>query len=495
MRELSMTILREDDRLFDVEVSESPARDVRPPAGRDKTFRPYDQHQSFLLPPSLDDWLPSGHGARFISETVDCALDLSLVYDSYENATGAPPFDPAMMAKLLLYGYSIGVTSSREIERRCSTDVAFRWLSANVVPDYRSIARLRRRHLGALEDLFTQVLVLCERAGLVKLGRVALDGTKVRASASRHKAMSYDRMGKRVEELRAEVTAMLGEAEARDLEEDEEFGEDRRGDELPRELATKEARLAAILAAKEALEAEAREKAAHEATTTAERKGASPEEAERARVEAAKTATVNPRAQRNFTDPDARIMKTADGSFHYCLNAQAVVDEHAQVIIATTLVQDATDVHQLTPMIEATTEQLARARITESPRVLLADAGYCSTNNIDATAGGASDVLIATGAQQHGERITDSPKGRIPTNATSRERMARRLRTKSARADYARRKAIVEPVFGQMKTRQRAGQFRLRGLEGAQGEWTLHALCHNLRKLANASSQGVTATA
>ena len=165
------------------------------------------------------------------------------------------------------------------------------------------------------------------------------------------------------------------------------------------------------------------------------------------------------------------------------------------MIIATTLVQDATDVHQLTPMIEATTEQLARARITESPRVLLADAGYCSTNNIDATAGGASDVLIATGAQQHGERITDSPKGRIPTNATSRERMARRLRTKSARADYARRKAIVEPVFGQMKTRQRAGQFRLRGLEGAQGEWTLHALCHNLRKLANASSQGVTATA
>jgi hypothetical protein len=364
-----------------------------------------------------------------------------------------------------------------------------------MVPDYRSIARFRRRHLGALEDLFTQVLVLCERAGLVKLGRVALDGTKVRAAASRHKAMSYDRMGKRVEELRAEVKAMLGAAEASDLDDDEEFGEDRRGDELPPELATKEARLAAILAAKEALEAEAREKAAREATTTAERKGASPEEAERAGVQAAKAATVNPRAQRNFTDPDARIMKTADGSFHYCLNAQAVVDEHAQVIIATTLVQDATDVHQLTPMIEATTEQLTRAGITESPRVLLADAGYCSTNNIDATAGGASDVLIATGRQQHGERITDSPKGRIPNNATSRERMARRLRTKSGRADYARRKAIVEPVFGQMKTRQHAGQFRLRGLEGARGEWTLHALCHNLRKLANASSQGVMATA
>jgi len=495
MRELSMTILREDDRLFEVKVSESPAPDVHPPVGRDKTFRPYDQHQTFLLPPSLDDWLPPGHSARFISETVDSALDLSLVYDSYANATGAPPFDPAMMTKLLLYGYSIGVTSSREIERRCSTDVAFRWLSANVVPDYRSIARFRRRHLGALEDLFTQVLVLCERAGLVKLGRVALDGTKVRASASRHKAMSYDRMEKRVEVLRAEVQALLCDAETTDQREDEEFGEDRRGDELPPELATKEARLATILAAKEALEAEARERAAREARTKALATGATPEEAELLSEHAAATATVNPRAQRNFTDPDARIMKTADGSFHFCLNAQAVVDEHTQVIIATTLVQDATDVQQLIPMIEATTEQLQRAGVAKSPRVLLADAGYCSTNNIDATAGGASDVLIATGRQKHGERITDSPKGRIANNATSRERMARRLRTKSGRADYARRKAIVEPVFGQMKTRQHAGQFRLRGLEGARGEWTLHALCHNLRKLANASSQGVMATA
>jgi transposase len=489
-----MTSLREDDRLFKVEVSESRAREASAPAGRDKTFRPYDQHQTFLLPPSLDDWLPAGHSARFISETVECALDLSLVYDSYAVATGAPPFDPAMMTKLLLYGYSIGVTSSREIERRCQVDVAFRWLSANAVPDYRSISRFRRRHLGALEDLFTQVLVLCQRSGLVKLGRVALDGTKVRAAVSRHKAMSYDRMGRRVEELRAEVRALLSDAEATDQKEDEEFG-DRRGDELPPELATKEARLRTILAAKEALEAEAREKAAKGVAKKALAKGAGAPESERAATAAATQASVNPRAQRNFTDPDARIMKTADGSFHYCFNAQAVVDEHAQVIIATTLVQDATDVHQLTPMIEATTEQLARAGVTESPRVLLADAGYCSTNNIDATAGGATQVLIATGRQRHGERVTDSPKGRIPNNATSRERMARRLRTKSGRLDYARRKAIVEPVFGQMKTRQHAGQFRLRGLEGVRGEWTLHALCHNLRKLANASSPGVMITA
>jgi transposase len=483
--------VRTENQLFEVEVSESSTREVLQAAGRDKTFRPYDQHQNLLLPPSLDDWLPAGHTARFISETVESAIDLSLVYDSYKNATGAPPFDPAMMTKLLLYGYSIGVTSAREIERRCACDVAFRWLTANAAPDYRSISRFRRRHLGALEDLFTQVLVLCQRAGLVGLGRVALDGTKVRAAASRHKAMSYDRMGKRAEELRGEVRALLAEAEATDLKEDEEFGEDRRGDELPPELATREARLRAILAAKEALESEASERAARDAHKKAVARGANPEAATRAGEEAAKTATVNPRAQRNFTDPDARIMKSADGSFHYCYNAQAVVDERAQVIVATTLVQDPSDVQQLVPMIRATTEQLERAGVTQAPHVFLADAGYCSTDNIDTTTQGPSEVLIATGRQQHDERINGSPKGRIPINATSRERMARRLRTKSGRAHYARRKAVVEPVFGQMKTRQRAGQFRLRGLEAVQGEWTLHALCHNLRKLANANSTGV----
>lgn len=188
-------------------------------------------------------------------------------------------------------------------------------------------------------------------------------------------------------------------------------------------------------------------------------------------------------------------METADGSFHYCHNAQAVVDEKAQVILSATITQQATDVHQLTPMIEATTEQLGLAGIAKSPRVLLADAGYCSTDNLVATTNGPCDVLIATGRQKHGERITDSPRGRIPNHATPRERMARRLRTQAGRTDYARRKAIVEPVFGQMKTRQRAGQLRLRGLEGAKGEWTLHALCHNLRKLANASSIGAMTTA
>ena len=255
---------RVGDKLFEVQ-----GEPVRPPekvpAGVNKRFHDYDQAQSFLLPPSLDDWLPENHEARFISDVAENLLDLSCVYDSYTEASGAPPYDPTMMLKLLLYAYSIGVTSSREMERRCHVDVAFRWLSANAAPDYRSITRFRRRHLGAIDVLFVQVLALCAEAGLVRLGRVALDGTKLRASASKHKAMSYDRMGPRIEELEAQVAAMLAEAEAVDMAEDAEFGEDKRGDELPPELATKEGRLAKLRAAKEAIEAEARDKAAQKA--------------------------------------------------------------------------------------------------------------------------------------------------------------------------------------------------------------------------------------
>jgi transposase len=205
-----------------------------------KKFRSYDQHQSFLLPPSLDDWLPAEHTARFVSEVVDDMLDLTAIYASYTNKTGAPPFDPRLMLKLVVYAYSTGVTSSREIERRCQIDVAFRWLSANTAPDYRSVSRFRRRHLTALDDLFAQVLVLCANAGLVKLGRVALDGTKLDASASKHTAMSYGRLVTRIPEVEAEVAKLLAEAEAIDAAEDAEFGADMRGDELPAELRTRE---------------------------------------------------------------------------------------------------------------------------------------------------------------------------------------------------------------------------------------------------------------
>jgi transposase len=479
-----------DDRLFEMEGEALPAS-VSAPAGVDKTFRSYDPNQSFLLPPSLDDWLPEDHTARFVAEVVDDLLDLSAIYNAYESASGAPPYDPRLMLKLVLFGYSTGVTSSREMERRCVVDVAFRWLSANAAPDYRSISRFRRRHLDALGDLFVQVLSLCAQAGLVKLGRVALDGTKLRASANRHQAMSYDRIGPRIEQLQAEVAAILAEAEATDRHEDEVFGEDRRGDEVPPELARRETRLIKLRAAQEALEHEARDKATSQAAEKARARGADDTQATTAGEEAGARAIPEGRAQRNFTDPEARMMKTNDG-FHYAYNAQAVVDEQSQVVLAAEVVQSASDVDQLLPMIDAAVQRLSDAGISGSPDVILADAGYCSAKNLTEIGEIGVDVLIATGRLKRDERVV-SPKGRIPNNATRRELMARRLRTKAGRADYARRKVIVEPAFGQMKVRQRAGHLRLRGLEGAQGEWMLHVICHNLRKLGNARTVALAA--
>jgi transposase len=474
-----------DDALFEIDDADDAGPVVRAPAGRSKVFRSYDPGQSFLMPPSLDDWLPEDHTARFIAETVEL-LDLSVMYDSYVSASGAPPYDPEMMLKLLFYGYSTGVTSSREMERRCHVDVAFRWLTANSAPDYRSIARFRKRHLQALDELFTQVLVLCWEAGLVKLGRVALDGTKLRASASRHKAMSYSRLGPRIEHLQGEVAAMLAEAEATDLAEDEEFGEDRRGDEVPPELARRETRIAKMRAAKEAIEAEARQKAADKAAKKAEADGGDETAVAEAAVSAADAATPRDKAQRSFTDPEARMMKTTDG-FHYAYNAQAVVDEYSQVVVAVEVTHQAGDVQQLIPMIEAARDSLTDAGIADDPKTTLADAGYCSEDNLQQLTDLQINAVIATGKIRHNEKVPDAPRGRIPNDATQRERMARRMRTKTGRADYARRKAIVEPVFGQMKTRQNAKHLQLRGLAGAKGEWTLHAICHNLRKLGNAA--------
>ncbi len=485
-----MTTTASTAGLFEVEMGEAEAPRPAAPAGEAKTFRRYDQSQCYLLPPSLDEWLDDDDEARFVSEVVENLLDLSPIYRSYESAAGAPPYDPRMMVKLLVYGYSIGVTSSREIERRCRRDVAFRWLAANEAPDYRSVSRFRRRHLEALGPLFLQVLGLCAKAGLVRLGRVALDGTKLDANASRHKAMSYDHIVPKIEELQAEVDAMLAEAEAADEAEDEAYGKDRRGDEVPAELARRESRLEKLRAAKEAIEQEARDKAEAAARKKAGEQGKAPEEIDAAGKAAAERARPKPSAQRNFTDPESRMMKTNHG-FDYAFNAQAVVDEESQVVLAAEVTQDASDVDQLVPMAERTEENLAAAGIGGSPEKLLSDAGYCSEDNLEAAEDLNPDVLCATGRQKHGEKFPTTPRGRIPKNATRRERMARRLRTKKGRADYARRKAIVEPAFGQMKVRQHAGQLRLRGFDGAQGEWTLHALCHNLRKLGNAG--GMTA--
>lgn len=470
------------DSLFEVVRQDVPTTRSEARGPVDKTFRAFDPDQGLLLPPSLDDWLPADHLARFIAELVDEHLDLSRIHAAYEEGRGAPPYDPRLMVRILLLGYTTGVRSSRKLEAACVDVVAFRWLAAGTAPDYRSIARFRKRHLSALGHLFVQALSLCQAAGMVALGRVALDGTKVRANASRRKAMSYARMSEKEKILAAEVSALLAEAEAIDAAEDARFGKDRRGDELPEELRRRETRLVKIRQAKEALEEQARERARAAAEAKATEHGAD-EAGTAERVAAAVGKAVpKPKAQRNFTDPDSKIMKTSDGSFHQCFNAQAVVDEDHQVIVATDLNDCAADVGNLIAMTEQATANTGRA-----PLQLLADAGYCSEENLtqarQATAETGTEFFIATGRASHDDPTPVAVRGPIPAGASAKARMARKLKTRRGRAAYARRKAIVEPVYGQMATLQNAQQILLRGLEQARGEWLLLAACHNLRKL------------
>ena len=348
----------------------------------DKTFRSFDPEQGLLLPPSLDDWLPAEHVARFIAELVDEHADLSRIQVGYTEGRGGPPYDPRLMVRILLYGYTIGVRSSRAIEVKCSDDVAFRWLAAGAAPDYRAIARFRKRHLSALGHLFVQALALCQAAGMVRLGRVALDGTKVRANASKRKAMSYVRMSEKEKVLAEQVSALLAEAEQIDKAEDARYGRNNRGDELPEELRRRETRLAKIRQATAALEKEAAAAAREWAKSAARERGDDEDTATGAGVAAASRATPKPKAQRNFTDPDSKIMLTGDGAFHQCYNAQAVVDEDHRVIVATDVNTNAADVGNLIAM----TEQTA-ANTGQSPGQLLADAGYCwpTTSNAPAS--------------------------------------------------------------------------------------------------------------
>jgi transposase len=487
-----------DDGLFQMDRVELPESiSAGPKVPVDKTFRPFNPDQVLLLPPSLDDWLPAEHLARFVAELVDEHLDLSRIRAAYTEGRGAPPFDPRLMVRLLIYGYTTGVRSSRAIERRCVDDVPFRWLACGEAPDYRSVARFRKRHLSALGQLFLQALTLCQAAGMVRLGRVALDGTKARANASKRKAMSYARLSDKEKILAGEVSALLAEAQRIDEAEDAQFGKDRRGDELPAELARRETRLAKLGEAKKALEAQAAQAAAEHAADLARRKGADEATVAERAAQAAKAAVPKPKAQRNFTDPDSRIMLTGDGSFAQCYNAQAVVDEDHQVIVAADLHDCASDVVSLIPM----TEQV-EANTGQHPEQVLADAGYCSADNLDQAAEVAeqtgTEFLVATGRRKHDEPAPPAPRGRIPKAATAKQRMARKLSTKPGRTAYARRKAIVEPVFGQMSTLQNAKQLLLRGHEAARNEWLLLAACHDFRKLhgkIGVSGLGALATA
>ena len=478
-----MPVDENHEGLFEVATEEFvDATQVPPRVPVDKTFRAFDPGQDLLLPPSLDDWLPADHMARFIADLVDEHLDLSRIHAAYTEGRGAPPYDPRLMVRILLYGYTTGLRSSRKLEAACVDVVAFRWLAVGTAPDYRSIARFRKRHLSALAHLFVQALSLCQAAGMVRLGRVALDGTKLRANASRRKAMSYARMSEKEKILAGEVSDLLAEAEAIDAAEDAQYGKNRRGDELPEELRRRETRLAKIREAKQALEDEARERARAAAEAKAAEKGEDEETTAERVAAAVEKATVRPKAQRNFTDPESKIMKTSDGAFHQCFNAQAVVDDEHQVIVAADLNDCAADVANLIPMTEQTLDNTGHA-----PTQMLADAGYSSEDNLDqaaqVTTETGTEFFIAPGRHKHDDPTPVAPRGPIPKNATHKQRMARKLKTKRGRTVYARRKVIVEPVFGQMATLQNAKQLLLRGLDGAKGEWLLLAACHNLRKL------------
>jgi transposase len=473
------------ERLIEVETVEAPVSE-RAPIGAAKSFRPYDQGQVLLMAPSIQDWVPDGHLARFVSDLVDEALDLGAIYAAYEQERGFPPYDPRLMVKLLIYGYATGSPSSRKLEERTHTDVAVRFLCADQHPDFRPIARFRKRHLVALADLFVQALRLCRRAGLVGLGTLALDGTKLRANASRHKAMSYGRMVTAEARLEAEIAAiranaraLLGDAERIDAEEDQRFGADRRGDALPDDLQRREDRLAKIREAKQALEAEA---AAAETARRAElaEQGKTP----RRPPDGRDPFKPKPKAQRNFTDPDSKIMKTADGSFHQCFNGQAVVDSVAQVIVACELSSEAPDARQLEPALDRLAENLAAidAKLPAGA-ALAADAGYFSEANVQITAGHGLDAHIATGKTRHDEPSPGAPKGRIPKHATPKQRMQRKLKTNKGRAVYKQRKTIVEPVFGQLDTVQDARQLLLRGTPAARDQWRFTCTIHNLLKL------------
>jgi transposase len=473
-------------RMVEIEPS-AEASVERRPVGEDKTFRPYDPDQMLLLAPVLQEWLPEGHLAHFVSDLVELgALDLSAIYAAYERERGFPPYDPRLMVKLLVYGYATGVTSSRKLERASYEDVAVRMLCADQHPDFRSIARFRARHLEALGELFVQALRLCRQARLVGLGALALDGTKLRANASRHKAMSYERMVKaeaqleaEIATIRANVRALLEEAEAVDAAEDERHGPDRRGEELPEDLRRREQRLKRIREAKEALEAETAEREAARRVEL-EAEGKKPRRPRDGRD----PFTPKPGAQRNFTDPESKIMKTSDGAYHQCYNAQAVVDSKAQVIVAADLSNEAPDARRLEPALDQLGDNL-EAIGAEFPAdaTLSADAGYFSEDNIRITTEHDLDPHIATGRFKHSEPQPPAPRGPIPKNATPKQRMARKLRTKRGRAVYSRRKTIVEPVFGQMDTVQDARRLVLRGEQAARAQWRFHCAIHNLLKL------------
>jgi transposase len=461
-----------------------------------KTYRPWqpDLYRQLALAPAAQ--LPDDDLVFFLIDLVP-QRDLRQFYAPYEDETrGAPPFDPAMMVCLLLYSYCLGVRSSRKIAHACERNLAFLAIVGVDRPDFRTISDFRKLHLEAFVDTFTDVLRLAQEAGLIQLGVLATDGTKMAGNASRHKAMRYGYMRKEVERLRAEIAALLHEAEDLDADEDAALGS-RRGDELPAELARREERLAAIQAAQQRLEAQAK------ADADAERQRRADAEAERARTGQKRRGrepgpivdTPDDKAQTNFTDPELKIMKTNNKGWEYCGNAQAVVDGKAQLILACDVVPDSNDKQQAVPMAQqalANLEQAGIARPVDAaghvvPIPNLLDSGYYSAAAVQGLAELDLDPYLATERQRHhAAAVPVTPAVDAPGAAvepTTKEKMAAKLRTAAGRALYALRKTLVEPVFGQIKGAREIRRFLLRGLAKVRGEWRLICLTHNLLKL------------
>lgn len=474
-----------------------------------KRFRTSTLDQPLLLPPSLQDWVPEDHLARFIVEVAD-ELDLSKILAVYEgqDGRGLAAYHPVMMVRLLLYGYCRGVVSSRKIERATYEDVAFRYLSADQHPDHDTISNFRQRHLQNIAELFMQALQLCDKAGRIKLGHVAIDGTKLKANASKHKAMSYDRMTEKEKQLREEVEKLLAQAVETDAEEDARYGRGNRENDLPAELARRESRLKKIAAAKAALEQEARERAvAEKAAVEAKLEERRKQEEEQGKKiggrppQAPDPEQAKPGAkeQKNFTDPESRIMMDgATKSFQQAYNAQAAVDSHWQVIVAAAITQEANDKKQLVPMLEQT-----ERNIGSKPKHVTADAGYFSEAAVTDPKVEGIDLLVAPDRQRHGQLsdqgqlIHNVPKaeaeqsqsvgvgaeGIAVAGQSLAEQMREKLRSPAGKAIYKMRKAVVEPVFGQIKERRKLRGFLFRGLEKVKAEWKIICLTHNLLKL------------
>jgi len=445
-----------------------------------KTYRPWNPNQQWLLPPSVQDWLPENDLVYFILDTVN-ELDISAITQKYEQEKrGFPPYQPRMMAALLLYAYCRGIFSSRKIMQACQERLTFRVITGDDIPDFRTISDFRKLHLKELQLLFVQVLQLCQEAGLVKLGHIALDGTKVKANASRHKAMSYGRMLQEEKRLTEEVRQLLSKAKAVDEQEDQKYGVDSRGDELPEELARRQSRLKRIREAKRALEAKAKAAAEQRRKQREQEDSKNDDKPKRGRKRKAVSEVPADNKQYNFTDPESSIMKANNRGWDQCGNAQAAVDSKKQIIVACDVTNESNDKQQFEPMLEKAQDNVGREK---NIKAASADSGYYSESNVEYGQDKKIDVYIATGKIKHNAPVVKAPRGRIPKNLTVKEKMARKLRTKKGRETYTKRKSIVEPVFGQIKRARGFVQFSLRGLEKMRGEWAIVCLTHNLLKL------------